>query len=173
MNMMNMMNMMNQNNMNNMNMVNQNNMNNSGIMNEMINSMNQMNNMVMTMIYQNLKNNTVNNNNFNNQVNQTNDNNNNENCSDLDDKLTILFKRNKKNVVDFEIRIICKDDELVGDIIDRYCFKTNENKKDLLFLYNSKKLDESQTVQSAQLNSTSIIYVVDFGNTFGAKLLFS
>ena len=134
--------------------------------------------MIMTMIYQNLKNNTVNNNNFNNnnfnnQVNQTNDNNNIENCSDLDDKLNILFKRNKKNAIDFEIRIICKDDELVGDIIDRYCFKTNEDKKDLLFLYNSKKLDESQTVKSAGLNSTSIIFVVDFKNTFGGKLLFS
>ena len=61
----------------------------------------------------------------------------------------------------------------MGDIIDLYCFKTNEDKNDLLFIYNSKKLDESQTVQSAGLNSTSIIYVVNFRNTFGGKLLFS
>jgi len=181
---------MNQNNMNNnMMMMNQNNMNNAGIMNAMINSMNQMNNMMMTMIYQNLQNNANNcnnnnlnnnnnnfnnnNNNFNNQVNQTNDNNNDEDNCDLDDKLTIIFKTNKKDgSLDFVIKIVCKEDELVEDIINRYCFKTNQKKENLLFLYNSKKLVENQTILEAKLNSGSIIFVVIFGNTYGAKSLF-
>jgi len=60
----------------------------------------------------------------------------------------------------------------VGDVINRYCFKTNEDKDDLLFLYNSKKLNESLTVHNAGLNNTSIVYVVNFKNTFIGKYLF-
>jgi len=70
------------------------------------------------------------------------------------------------------IKIICKEDELLKDVIDRYCFKTNENKKDLLFLYNSKKIDENKTVHNVGLNNTSIIYVVNFENTHGGKSFF-
>ena len=84
--------------------------------------------------------------------------------------VTIIFKRNKKNGdVDFIIKIICKEDELVKDIIDRYCFKTDQKKEDLLFLYDSKKLDENQTILEARLNSGSIIYVVNFGDTYGGS----
>ena len=151
----------------------------------MINSMDQMNNMMMTMISERLKNNTnnYNNNNFNNnfnnnnnfssQSNQSNDNNNNinnENYPDSDEKLTIIFMTNKKNGdLDFIIKIICKEDELVKDIIDRYCFKTDQKKEDLLFLYNSKKLDENQTILEAKLNSTSIIMVVNIKNIYGGS----
>ena len=188
---MNMMNMMNQNmnNMNMMNNMNQNNMNmmdknnknmmmmNGMGMNTMINTMNNMNQlqqMMMEMMKNENNNNNYNNNiNFNNSVNQNN--NNDENNNDLnDEKLTIIFQRNKKNEnenVDFRIKIICKYDELVKDILDRYCFKTNEKKDDLLFLYNSANLQKKNliTVQSAGLINMSIILVIGTKQLIGGK----
>ena len=88
--------------------------------------------------------------------------------------ITIIFQRNKKNEnenVDFRIKIICKYDELVKDILDRYCFKTNEKKDDLLFLYNSANLQKKNliTVQSAGLINMSIILVIGTKQLIGGK----
>ena len=162
-----------------MNMMDKNNKNmmvmNGMGMNTMINMMNNMNQLqkMMMEMMKNENNNYNNNINFNNSVNQNN--NNYENNNDLnDEKLTIIFQRNKKNEnenVDFRIKIICKYDELVKDILDRYCFKTNEKKDDLLFLYNSANLQKKNliTVQSAGLINMSIILVIGTKQLIGGK----
>ena len=75
----------------------------------------------------------------------------------------MLFKRTSKKVEkkNFKITVICKGDELVNDVIQRYCFKTNEKKEDLLFLFNSKQLDIKKTVDQSKLLKGSLILVVD------------
>ena len=75
----------------------------------------------------------------------------------------MLFKRTSKKVEkkNFKITVICKGDELVNDVIQRYCFKTNEKKEDLLFLYDSKQLDIKNTVEQTKLLAGSLILVVD------------
>ena len=107
----------------------------------MMNNMNQLQKIMMDMMknsnnnYNNYNNNII----FNNSVNKNN--NNNEDNNNLnDEKLTIIFQRNKKNEnADFRIKIICKYDELVKDILDRYCFKTNELSSCCNFNYNILK----------------------------------
>jgi len=144
--------------------------------------MNQLQNMMMVMMNnqnnqnnqnsQNNNNNINNNNNFNNSGNQ-NVNNNEENNLD-DDQLTIDFQRNKKNdVVDFKIKIICKFNDLIKDVLNRYCFKTNEIKENLLFLYNSVNLNDKKfeniTVQNAGIINMSRILVIDPRQMDGGK----
>ena len=152
-------------------MMNQMNNNNMGgmMMNAMINNLNQMNYMMLAMIANNQNNNNnqnnqnnTNNNQNNTNINQNNTNNNQNNDNLTDDKLTIVFKRNKKDdKVDFIIKIICTDNELVKDVLDRYCFKTNEKKEDLLFLFNSLKVKENVSVHNLGLVNMSIILVID------------
>ena len=160
------MNMMNQNNMNMM--MNQNSMNNTSMMNMMIAMRNiEQFNMMMMNNFNNVNNN--NNFNINNIVNQNYSNNEFDNNLD-DEQLNIYFQRNKKNDnIEFKIRIICKYDELVKDVIDRYCFKTNEKKEELLFLFNSKKMKENETVQNARLMNMSRILVIDTKQLIGGK----
>ena len=80
-----------------------------------------------------------------------------------DDKISLLFKRTSKKVEkkNFQITIVCNRNELVSDVIQRYCFKTNEKKEDLLFLYDSKQLDIKKTVEQSNLLKGSLILVVD------------
>ena len=103
---------------------------NNNMMDMIMNNMNQLN-MMMSML-NNANNINNNSNNFNNLVNQKG--NNNEVNNDLDgEKLTIFFQRNKKSdYANFKIGIICKYNELVKDVLDRYSFKANEKKDDLL-----------------------------------------
>ena len=127
----------------------------------MINKQNKQNN-------QNNNNNINNNNNLNKPINQ-NDNNNEDNNLDPD-QLSIIFQRNKKDdKVDFKIKIICKYNELVRDVLNRYCFKTNEKKKNLLFLYNSVNLKEDITVQNAGMLNMSKVLVIDHKIMEGGK----
>ena len=127
----------------------------------MMNNQNNQNN-------QNNNNNINNNNNFNNSGNQ-NVNNNEENNLD-DEQLSLLFQRSKKNdKVDFKIKIICKYNELVKDVLDRYCFKTNEKKEDLLFLFNSVNLKENITVKKAGMINMSKVLVIDHKIMEGGK----
>ena len=65
-----------------------------------------------------------------------------------------------------------KDDELVKTVLDRYCFKTNENKEDLLFLFNSLKVKEDVTVHNLGLVNKSIILVIDHKPMKGGKFYF-
>ena len=89
--------------------------------------------------------------------------NNNMNSNNMNnDELAIVFKRNNdKDKTQFTIKIICKYDELVKDVFDRYCFKTNEKKKDLLFFFNSLQLKENLTVRESGLTNTSIVFVIN------------
>ena len=170
------MNMMNENNMNNNmnnNMMNQNNMNmmmngmNANMMEMMMNNMNQLQKMMMNMM--NNANNNNKNINFNNLVNQNN--NNNEVNNDLnDEQLTIVFQRNKRSdKIDFIIKIVCKYDDLVNDVLNRYCLKTCERRDDLLFLYNSVNLKQNITVQNAGIINMSRILVIDTKQLIGGN----
>ena len=73
----------------------------------------------------------------------------------------------KKN---FQITIICKKNELLGHVIKRYCFKTNEKEDDLVFLNNSKQLDKKKTVEQFGLLDGMTILVVDVGPMKGGKI---
>ena len=86
------------------------------------------------------------------------------------DELELVFRKNKdKDNTEFTIKIICKYDELVKDVIDRYCFKTNEKKRDLLFFFNSEKLKENITVRNATLINMSVIFVINARGIEGGK----
>ena len=87
----------------------------------------------------------------------------NNDSTEEDDKINLVFKRTSKKVEkkNFRITIQCKGNELVSDVIQRYCFKTNEKKEDLLFLFNSKQLDTKKTVEQSALLKGSLILVVD------------
>ena len=147
------------------------NINNNMMMNMMMNNINQMNNILMGMIAEK---NINNNNNYNNnqfqQENNNNETNNNNDLNEIGNQITLVFRRNKKeDNIDFTIKIICKSDELVKDVLERYCFKTNENKTDLLFLFNTKELKEDITIQNAGIINMSIIFVIDAKGIIGGK----
>ena len=137
-------------------------------MNMMINLMNCnqfLSNMVANM-------NANNNNNNNNNVNNNNNNNynnydNNSKNDDFEDdgKLSILFQRRNKedDKKNFKITIICCKNELLEEVVKRYCHKTQEDPKKLLFLFNSRKLDTKQTVEMAGFQKGSIVLVIDVG----------
>ena len=41
-----------------------------------------------------------------------------------------------------------------------YCIKTGEKREDLIFIYNSIKLNENKTAQELRLINGSLIYVI-------------
>ena len=91
-------------------------------------------------------------------------------------QITLIFRRNKKEKnIDFTIKIICKIDELVKNVLDRYCFKTMETKirKDLLFFFNSIQLNknENKTLEQVGIQNMSRIYVIDGSGIVGGTLL--
>ena len=168
-------NMMNNNIMNNnmannnmMNMMNNNNINNFMMMNMIMNA-----NQMMANIYQKLNQNNNNNNDINNINNNANTNTNSKVIENIDniekDKISIFFHRqNRKNKQNnFKITILCLEDELISEVVKRYCHKTQENQNQLLFLFNSKKLELNKTVREATLAEGSIILVVDVGPMTG------
>ena len=128
------------NNQNNM-MNNQNNMNYMMNQNNMMNNQNNMNYMMI----QNNMNNMINNNNLmnhgnaNNMVNQSNmmqfgnnlDNNQSQNFEE-DEILKIIFKRDRDQKEKY-IVVLCKNSELLSEVIKRYCHKTMQKKEDLIF----------------------------------------
>ena len=152
-------------------MINQNNMNSmmmmSGMMNMMAN-MNQLQNMMMGMIKNANTNTNINNDNDNDKRIEK------KNEEKDEAQLSIIFQKNKdKYNIDFKISIPCRYDDLVNDVLDRYCFKINEKKEDLLFLFASKDLQKvfgNQTVQKAGLTSTSIVLVIDARLMKGGKI---
>jgi hypothetical protein len=111
-----------------------------------------------------------NNNNNNNNINNNNNNqnsgiNSNNDDSEEDGKLSILFKRRNKDddKKNFSITILCCKNELLDAVVKRYCHKTQEDPKKLLFLFNSKQLDIRQTVEMAGFQKGSIVLVIDVG----------
>ena len=159
---------------NNCNVMNNNNMMNNAMNNIMMNTANNpmmmnmllMNNMMNQMIVKmNEKLNAMNNNNNNNNNYQNPDINPNDNGQFDDDKLTIIFERkikkdDKKNIP-FKITIMCLKNELLSEVVNRYCNKTLEKKENLLFLFNNKQLKLNRTLMEENLLNGSIIYVID------------
>ena len=87
---------------------------------------------------------------------------NNQNIKEDNDEIwSIFFRRNERfeETKEFILRIDCRKNELVKDVIDRYLSKTNEKKEDLLFIFNSKKINENKTVQELGLLNNSRIFV--------------
>jgi len=152
------------NNNNMMNMMNNNNMNNLMMMNMLMNA-----NQMMANICQQLNQNNNNNNINNNITNNTNNNTNFAPITNVDntekEKISLLFQRqNRKNKQNnFKITILCLEDELLSEVVKRYCHKTQESQEKLLFLFNSKQLELNKTVREATLIEGSIILVVDVG----------
>ena len=181
---MNMNNMMNQMTMNNNNMMNQMAMNNMmnqmnpNMMNQMNNNMmNQMNqNFMMNMLMnqmnnqmQNLSNNAQE---FQNQQQQNNENFNNNQTNpqqNQDDgtRLEITFIKNNQNEAQRSIKIFCLNSEKVGDIIQKYRVKADDNNKEEKFIYNAKKLNPDLTVAEAGLINQSKIFVMVTENIVG------
>ena len=84
-----------------------------------------------------------------------------------DDQISLVFKRTKDNKINFKITIICKKNEKVKDIINRYCFKTQENKDNLLFFFNGRQLGKERTVEMEGLLNNSIIFVINVKDAYG------
>ena len=61
----------------------------------------------------------------------------------------------------FVVNVICKKNELLRKVLERYCLKICEKKEDFIFVFNSLKLREDKTVQELGLINGSIILVID------------
>ena len=59
--------------------------------------------------------------------------------------------------------------ELVKDVLDRYCFKTNEKKDKLVFLFNHRQLIEDKTIRNSGIIDMSQIMVIDASGLRGGK----
>ena len=59
--------------------------------------------------------------------------------------------------------------ELVKDVLDRYCFKTNEKKDKLVFLFNHGQLIEDKTIRNSGIIDMSQIMVIDASGLRGGK----
>ena len=183
------MNEMNNMNMNNMNMnnMNMNNMNNMNINNMNMNNMN-MNNMNMNNNFNQMfgnmntmQNQILNNfqNNFNNQMemvnNQMESGNNNQPSNAF---LTVFFRdgklgTNNRVIEDIEgprLAILCKNDEKVSEIIERYRTKSNFH-EEARFIFNAKNLNVDLTVAESGIQNNSNIFVISLKGIKGAYYL--
>ena len=62
-------------------------------------------------------------------------------------------------------------EELVKEVLNRYCFKTNEKKDKLVFLFNGRQLIEGKTVGNSGIINMSQIMVIDASGLVGGKYL--
>jgi hypothetical protein len=80
-------------------------------------------------------------------------------------RISVFFRKNEK--VTPTIMIPCRLDEKISDIIDKYISKTLEHKENLMFFFDSKKLNPSITVEEAGLLNNSFILVFDVTQMVG------
>ena len=59
------------------------------------------------------------------------------------------------------VSVSCRKNELISEIIKRFNIKVNLIYKNLMFIYNGKKLNENITVSEAALHNNSQIFVVE------------
>ena len=64
--------------------------------------------------------------------------------------------------------ILCTDDELVSDIIQKYRNKTGDKDESKKFIFNAKQLNSSLTVKMAGITDNSNIFVVTTKGDKGA-----
>ena len=102
------------------------------------------------------------------EMNNWNNNQESQNLQEEDEFLRLIFKRifeqEEKN---FNLTVLCKENELLSEVLKRYCHKTIQKKEDLIFLYNSQKLREDKTVQELGLFNGSSILVITYENMIG------
>ena len=85
-------------------------------------------------------------------------------------KMSLIFKRNKKKKTeDFKITIFCNSKEKLKDVTARYLLKILEDRKNVMFFFNGKKLDENKTIEEMGLIPNSIIFVEDVDLLPGGK----
>ena len=85
-------------------------------------------------------------------------------------KMSLIFKRNKKKKTeDFKITIFCNSKEKLKDVTVRYLLKILEDRKNIKFFFNGKKLDENKTIEEMGLIPNSIIFVEDVDLLPGGK----
>ena len=85
-------------------------------------------------------------------------------------KMSLIFKRNKKKKTeDFKITIFCNSKEKLKDVTARYLLKILEDRKNIKFFFNGKKLDENKTIEEMGLIPNSIIFVEDVDLLSGGK----
>ena len=80
-----------------------------------------------------------------NNSNKNNDLNNSQNNKNFEEELSIIFEKSFKDSAN-ENRlegVICKYNDLVKDVIDKYLLKTNQKKENLLFIFNAHNINES------------------------------
>ena len=128
-------NMMNMNNMMNNNMMNMININK--IMEQMTNNMN---NIMNVNNMKNIKMDEIKNN-------------------DLDNMISVVFKKRS-----WKIFVLCRLDDKISDIIQRYRNKTLDNDEHLHFLYNGKGLEPSRTIAQSGIINGSLIYVIELNS---------
>ena len=85
-------------------------------------------------------------------------------------KMSLIFKRNKKKKTEnFKITIFCNSKEKLKDVTARYLLKILEDRKNIKFFFNGKKLDENKTIEEMGLIPNSIIFVEDIDLLPGGK----
>ena len=163
----NMTNFLNQNNIyNNNNQIT--NLNMDNLINQYSNYLMNQNNMNNNMINQNNINNMMNNNNIMNvgnnlEMNNWNNNQESQNFQEIDEFLNLHFKKGRNS----DLVIFCKNNELLSEVVKRYCHKSLQKREDLLFLFNCNILREDRTVQELNLLNDSKILVLDNKPMYG------
>lgn len=80
-----------------------------------------------------------------------------------DNFLNIIFKYQGMSIT-----ILCKFDERIDDIIRKFRFKINCTER-ALFIFNTKQVDQSLTVDKSGLMNQSIIFVLPTNHIQGGK----
>ena len=150
--------MNNPNNMNNVNNINMNqllmnmmnNQNNNVMMNNM--NMNQLMNLYMQMMNNNMSNNS----------------NNNMNIDNDNYLINIVFIISQDNGLERTINLLAKPSQSFGSVITKLIEKTNDYNPHIYF-FNSKRLDESKTVEEQGLINGATIFVVNPEIIIGAQ----
>ena len=103
--------------------------------------------------------------------NNDNENDNNDNYSSLEDnEISLIFKGNTRENRNERFTISCKKNELLKDVIKRYCSKIKVNENELIFLYDCHQLVKEKTVDEFGLINGSIILVVNAKGMKGGKI---
>ena len=77
--------------------------------------------------------------------------------------LTIIFRIGAQGDLSSPVQIQCKSDDKMEDITNKFCCKTNFNKKDYKFIFNAQVVSMNSTAEEIGLTNNDNIFVLKKG----------